>query len=149
MLSVSISPRLFSIGFNSDFCAYCGAKAIHKCPSCDAEIRGVLVLDDMVRGTMDSRDTPSFCHKCGESYPWTKASIEAAQELADEIDLTDEEKESFRKSVVEVTTENPRTVLATSKLKRFLSKAGNEVKEAAKEILVRVIVESAQKGIWG
>lgn len=131
------------------FCDQCGEGTISKCSECSTPIQGHYHVDGVIGFSHDYR-APSFCHECGSPFPWTVASIEAAKELADEIDgLSDEEREQFRTSVEQIVSDNPRTSLAASRIKRFLGKAGAGLVDTAKDIIVRIAVESAQKGIFG
>ena len=50
-------------------CPECGAKTITQCIGCNTEIQGYKHIPRFVRP--ESRTPPRFCHKCGESYPWT------------------------------------------------------------------------------
>jgi len=82
---------------NQKYCDKCGALAVTNCQSCGTAIKGSY----HVQGVFGINDypSPSFCHNCGKSYPWTEAKIKAAQELAFELDnLTQEEKENLNKS---------------------------------------------------
>ncbi|MFD1644659.1 DUF2321 domain-containing protein [Haloarchaeobius litoreus] len=55
-----------------DFCEQCGSETIHQCPECDSIIRGNYQVDG-VAGSFD-KDVPSYCHGCGEAYPWVQQS---------------------------------------------------------------------------
>ena len=50
-------------------CSECGAKTITRCIECDAEIQGYKHIPNVIHA--DLQAPPSFCHECGESYPWT------------------------------------------------------------------------------
>lgn len=54
------------------FCDACGAKTIHECPECGAEIRGRYDADIFVTGA----DVPAHCDECGETFPWTTSRRE-------------------------------------------------------------------------
>ena len=50
-------------------CPKCGAKTITQCIKCNTEIQGCKHTRHIVRAELQT--PPSFCHECGESYPWT------------------------------------------------------------------------------
>ncbi len=62
--------------FNETFCSNCGERTITVCPACNHAIRGQIAGSMIV-----SFPAPSFCHNCGEAYPWTARSLTAAREL--------------------------------------------------------------------
>src|SRR6188474_3419978 len=66
------------------FCARCGSPTILACEHCEATIRG----DYQVPGVIgfSHYERPAFCHNCGQPYPWTEGALEAAREIADELD---------------------------------------------------------------
>lgn len=62
---------------------------------------------------------PSYCFNCGAAFPWTAERIEAAQELADEIDgLEPDERRLLEKSIDELTKDTARTNLAAVRYKK-------------------------------
>jgi len=68
---------------------------------------------------------PNFCGECGQPYPWTKASIEAAQELvAENEDLSEVDKASLNKDLPALVTDTPQTPVATERVSKVLAKAG-------------------------
>jgi hypothetical protein len=77
---VRAAPQL-----NKDFCTECGAPTITACQNCKAPIQGEYHVPG-VFGFGAAYSPPSFCHKCGAAYPWTEAKLQAARELADELD---------------------------------------------------------------
>ncbi|TET45513.1 DUF2321 domain-containing protein [candidate division TA06 bacterium] len=129
---------------SKDFCDKCGAAAITTCPLCGGEIRGGLITSYTT-----TRRAPAFCIYCGKPYPWTQARIEAAHQLAGELDgISDEEKEKLTKSIDEIVKDSPSTTVAVTRFKKIVSKAGKPVAEAFKEILVDVASDTAKKVLW-
>lgn len=63
--------------------------------------------------------------------------------------LTPEEHEMLKRSLDDLVKDGPRTVVATSRFKRLLTKVGPEAATSLKDILVDVVSESVKKGIWG
>ena len=56
-----------------DFCKKCGSPTIFACPKCKEPIRGEYNVPGVAAIGFEV-PVPEFCHKCGESYPWTKTN---------------------------------------------------------------------------
>lgn len=70
-------------------------------------------------------ERPTFCHACGQPYPWARERLTAAQEMARELEaLDDSEREMLVESLEDILTDGPRTELGASRVKRLLAKAG-------------------------
>jgi len=137
-----------SIEFRSKHCGYCGESTIVECSNCNTKIRGHYHVPGIIGFYTEA--VSSYCHECGKAYPWTEAKIEAARELTEELEeLTEEERELLKKSLDDLVKDNPRTVVATSRFKRLVSKATPEIATGFKDILVDVVSETAKKAIWG
>ena len=131
---------------NKDFCTICGKKTIAQCPTCGMEIRGNLRNSGILMGEIY---VPDFCHGCGRPYPWTQARLEAARELAIELDtISDEEKTILAGSIEDLVREGPKTTLAATRFKKIVTKAGSVAAESFKEILINVVSETAKKIIY-
>jgi hypothetical protein len=129
-----------------DFCGLCGAKTIIQCPSCDASLRGF----PLSWAVADKSSPAAFCYNCGKAYPWTESRLEAAAALIQEDNaLSLEDKTQLTSSLQEIVAETPKTVLAVTRLKKILPKAGAAFSEALQKIVVDIAVESAKKAIWG
>lgn len=136
-----------SPGLNKDFCPDCGNKTIIKCLHCDHYINGGLHSEYSFSSL---EEAPKFCSKCGQAYPWTEEKLKAANELADLLDeLSEEERNQLKISLDDLVKDGPRTVVATTKFKRILSKTGPEIVSGFREILVDVVSETVKKSIWG
>ena len=110
--------------FNAKRCDKCGAKAIDACPTCETSIRGFYWGGAISAAPYKP---PAFCHDCGEPYPWTKASLEAAEELIRFNEyLSDEEKGDFLEALKETTRDTPKARVAAEKIKRYGKKLGTE-----------------------
>jgi len=81
-------------------------------------------------------------------YPWTEAKLSAAQELADELDLTEQEKEMLKQSLPELVKDTPRTQVAANRFKRLATKGGELALGMFRDILVDVMSETAKKLIF-
>ncbi|MGE6365185.1 DUF2321 domain-containing protein [Bacillus paramycoides] len=135
---------------SQDYCDKCGEETLTACIKCDASIRGKY----RVAGVTDLRKVepklPRFCYKCGTAYPWTERALVAAKELAAEVEgLEPEELEKLNGSIDDLVKEGPQVIVATTRFKKLLKKAGDPaVTSALRDILVDVISESAKKAIW-
>lgn len=70
-----------------NFCAQCGAKTIHQCPTCNHEIRGTSISYGG-RLTFGAESVPTHCEQCGTAFPWTaaKAKLASSQDQKSDID---------------------------------------------------------------
>ena len=129
-------------------CQECGAETIMACPACGAKIRGYY----HVPGVFDFSgiEVPMFCHSCGRRFPWTAVKMEAAKELAAEVEgLTKAQAEQIRRSLEEIATENPRTELAATRLKRLLSSTASASGKALYKVAIDFASETAKKIMTG
>ncbi len=133
---------------NQEYCSLCGAKTITKCLHCQADIRGAYDVPGVaVFGLRIA--VPRFCHACGHAYPWTEARLQAAEDLADELDkLNDEEKTYLKDSVNDIVRDTPQTPVAATRFKRLVAKAGSEAASMFRDLLVDIASETAKKIIW-
>jgi len=130
---------------NQKHCETCGTATITKCPKCNADIRGEyhsILIDPKF-------PTPPFCITCGAAFPWTEAKLNAARELAMEQDaLTPEEREQLAKSLDDLVRDTPQTIVAATRFKKLVTKAGAGAAAGFKDILISVAAELAKKTIW-
>ena len=134
--------------FNQNFCDKCGEETITACESCNKDIRGYYHLQNVIG--VSEIDAPSYCYDCGATYPWTQRSLEAAKELADDLDnLTEEEKEALKSSLPDLVKDGPKTVVAKSRFKKLMKKAGADAYDGMRSILVDVVSEAVKKSIFG
>jgi hypothetical protein len=129
------------------FCSRCGAETITACSSCSAPNRG----DYDVAGSIvlaSSYALPRFCHSCGQPYPWTAVRMQAAAQLADELEgLSPEERELLKKSLIELVHDAPTAELAAVRVKKALRKVGHAGVETFRKVLVDVLSEAAKKSL--
>ena len=129
------------------YCSMCGSPTISACPSCDAGIRG----DYHVPGVAAigfKYSPPNHCYNCGSPFPWTTAKIAAAKEMADELDLSDQDRETLKGAIVDLSTDSPKTELAAHRFNR-IAKAGKGVAEFLRPIVVDLATDAAKKLISG
>ena len=133
---------------NQNYCSECGEKTITSCPECNSAIRGEYHVPNVI-GFSDF-NTPVYCHSCGKPYPWTVSRLESALELASELDgLTSDEKEQLKQSLPDLIKNSPKTIVAETRFKKIMKKAGKESYEGMKSILVDVVSETVKKTLFG
>ena len=141
--SVHRSPE-----FNKKHCRTCGEATITNCRSCNAPIQGEYHVEGVAVFGF-SYIPPSFCHNCGNPYPWTQSKILAAQELTNELEVLNfEEKEIMCKAIEGIVKDSPVAAVAAVRFKKMLSKIGIPVENAFRDILDDAITSSAKKIIW-
>ena len=92
---------------------------------------------------------PSFCHNCGTAYPWTEQRLDAAREVAEGAEQLDEkEKQVLKDSVDEIVHKKPGAPGAVIRYKKLAAKAGKQVADGLKAILVDVLSEAIKKQLW-
>lgn len=118
------------------FCHICGAKTISKCPSCDVKIRGNYeTTGACIVGSVYS--TPLYCYLCGKPFPWTVSAIETATAIIrEEETMTEIQQNELIDVLPDVMTETPKTKLATVRMKKAISSAGQFTAEALKNFLI-------------
>ena len=138
----------FSPQSNQKHCTECGSPTITACPECNARIRGYYHVPGFI-GFFDY-NKPAFCFNCGKPYPWTVNGLEAASELADELDgLSQEEKKQLKDSFPDLVSNTPKTIVSETRFKKLIKKAGSEAYESMKSILVDIVTEAVKKSIFG
>ena len=85
---------------NQKSCNRCGATTITDCQYCGTKIRGEYYVDGVINLGPREFTAPLYCHECGKPYPWTDATLKAAQELVDmATDLTDGERSNLKEDI--------------------------------------------------
>ncbi|NEZ50199.1 DUF2321 domain-containing protein [Clostridium botulinum] len=140
-----------SNGNNIDnkYCRKCGAKTITSCLKCETPIRGRYKIEGFADLTSYNY-VPSYCHNCGEPYPWTKSALEASKILINEDEnLTNDEKQQFCESIPDLLVEEstPRTKVAIVRFKKFLGKAATYTADGIKDIFIDVASETIKKSL--
>jgi len=64
--------------FRKKYCGLCGAETLHKCPSCNNDIRGEYHVEGVIAIGIRT-PVPSHCENCGETFPWTAQRTELIQ----------------------------------------------------------------------
>lgn len=134
----------YSIG---RFCKSCGSEIITTCPSCGSEIRGNYRVPGAVMFG-GSYNPPSYCHNCGNPYPWTLARIEAAKMLIEDMDeLSENEKQKMSESIDRIISDTPYTEVSANRIKKYLLKLGKSGASAFRDVLVNIASEAAKKSL--
>ena len=137
--SLSIGPER-----TSACCEGCGAATLENRVNCNKQIRGHYDVPGAVSFVPYS--PPSFCFKCGSSFPWTLSAFEAVKALAEESDeLSDAERASPNESLPDLVSDTPQTQVAIMRINRWLSRTGGKTSIAVKEILMRVATEAVKQ----
>ncbi len=133
-----------SAHYNREFCTECGSKTLSECLACDGPIPG-RDSPRPIREQVSPFKVPSYCASCGAPYPWTATALQAAQEAADESDLSAEDKLSLKETFADLSTNGPRTPLAAHRFTQFVTKAGPVVGEVIKKTAIEFFSETAKK----
>lgn len=132
---------------NASFCPNCGEGTMTDCPECEAPIRGRYHEPHLHMPPM--RTPPSFCHDCGEPYPWTREKLQAAADLVDRIGrLSQQERLALKTELGEIMSDNPRTEVAALDVKRALGKASKAIGPLLRELVADLATEAARRIIF-
>lgn len=150
-------------------CPTCGSKTITRCPSCNEPIQGASMqqyqmhttcigwMDDLenlptetVRKSLTTHyEKPSYCHSCGNKFPWMDLALKSAKELIElQEELSKEEKNTFIDNIDNVTSETPSTLVSATRMSNILKKISPAANNAIKETLYGVLAEVAKRTIW-
>lgn len=95
-------------------------------------------------------EPPSYCHNCGSPFPWTAARLQAAKDLADELDeLDNEDREILKSSLDDISSDAPGTEVATVRIKRIMTKLSGTGAEMLRKVVVDVASEAVKKIFLG
>ncbi|WP_277270900.1 DUF2321 domain-containing protein [Phascolarctobacterium succinatutens] len=116
-----ITDSAKTINDNSKFCKTCGASVISKCPHCQSRIHGSYHVDHVVCISSEEAPVPAYCHNCGKPYPWTEATMRAAEHIIDMLDeLTAEQKKQLVDFIPDIIVETPQSRYAALVYANFL-----------------------------
>lgn len=117
------------------FCSKCGSKTITTCPKCSANIRGHYYVEGFF--VPSNYHTPSYCYNCGEAFPWTKAALDAtAAIILEEDSLSELQQSNLVEVLPDVIVETPKTSLASTRIKKVLSSAGQFTSDAIRQFVI-------------
>lgn len=130
------------------FCKECGAKTISKCQHCDSRIQGYYETPDII--SLSKYIPPSYCHDCGNPYPWTSQILENAIELISlDDDLPEKHKQIIKNTFPDIIVETPTTPVAVAKYKKHISKSADYIQDGLRNLFIDVVSETVKKSIWG
>ena len=130
------------------YCSECGSKTIRVFPKCGEGIRGDYHVPSVAAIGFEY-SPPNHCHHCGSQFPWTRARIDAAKEMAGELDLSDQDRETLKGAIDDLSSDTPRTEVAVLRYKRIVGSVGKTAGNALNSIMVAVITEAAKKLLYG
>lgn len=133
--------------FSSPRCSDCGQPTITACPGCNAFIRGDYETPG-VSFIGVGWSLADYCYQCGEPYPWTKAKLNAVQELAEAIDeLTAFERQQIAELMPHLVQVTPRTKPAGFKVATILSNLTGQGKIALQDLMREVAVDAGKSAL--
>ncbi len=86
-----------------------------------------------------------LCEHCGEAYPWTERTQQAAFDLFIEESMDEKERQEFKESVEQITKDTPQAQVAWRRIAKHLGKMGKGAAQAIRDILVDVASETVKK----
>ena len=128
------------------FCKDCGGAILTRCPSCNNRIRG---RHEVPRLSSPVYNPPNYCEDCGNAFPWVAAKLAAANDLADELDITEADRAKIKQSIGEIARDTQGASLAIIHLKKLLGGASSAVGKAIWKITIDVATEAAKKSMGG
>ena len=147
----AITDCTYLTEYTKDFCDRCGEPTLSKCENCNGDIPGRVITSHHLVKARPFEDVlpfpvPKFCRFCGKSYPWTQKRLNAAKELADELDeLNEEDREKLKGSLEDLVQDGPRTELAATRIKKLAAKLGTASLNLVQRVITDIASESAKK----
>lgn len=133
-----------SYSCSDKYCTKCGSPIVSRCDNCGTIIRGRY---DGNYGFASNYKVPSYCHSCGNPYPWTSAAIEATIAMLEESELSFDDQEKIKSVLPDVITETPRTQLASIRFKKAMAAGGTFVAEGLRDFAVNFGCELLKKSL--
>lgn len=125
-------------------CDKCGASTIDKCENCETQIRGYFHRRNVSGGAPTK--PPSFCHECGNPYPWTAERLLAAKQFAQELDdLSKEERRLLVQSLDDIVRDTASSSLAAHRIKKAVAKLKKPTAEMFSKLVIELAAEAVKK----
>lgn len=114
---------------NKQYCPKCGQKTIDECQFCHTKLQGDYgcMSRDILKGQLHFHvfkrlsTPPAYCHNCGKPYPWTEATMRAAEHIIDMLDdLTEDQKKQLVDFIPDIIVETPQSRYAALVYAKFL-----------------------------
>ena len=116
--------------------------------SLNADIQGEYHDPDIA--VLSEVSAPSFCKDCGAAFPWTTSKLQAARDLAQELEeISTEDRDILIKSLDDLVKDTPQTSVSAIRFKKVVAKIGKEGASLLRDILVDVVTRTAKGLIWG
>jgi hypothetical protein len=88
---------------------------------------------------------PDYCPECGKPYPWRATALSAAMEAADELDeLSEEDRKKLKGALADIATDNPRTDLAVTRIKKIALSLGSFGKSVLQKVALDIASAKAR-----
>jgi hypothetical protein len=130
------------------YCSQCGAETITECQKCGTPLRGLDHDSNVIIAY--HVPPPAYCLNCGAPYPWTELCFAIASELVAEADrLSEDDKKKLTDTFPDLAVDTPKTQLATMRFNKIVKKAGSELANGLRGILIDIVSESVKKALWG
>lgn len=131
--------------YNQKFCSQCGEPTTTQCESCKSSIQG----SDLDGFAVLDYERPNFCKECGQAFPWTEYSKQAAHDLALEFHTLDEQDRAvLDESIDALMKDSPSTPLAATRFKRIMEKAGKTALPMFLALLIDIVSETGKKLVF-
>ena len=130
---------------NQKFCDKCGEETITKCDHCGHEIRGYYYVPSVA--SLPGRRVRSFCHNCGNPYPWTIKRQNAAQKWLKELDgISKKDRKILKETLPDIINTTPRTEFAIKRVEELLKKLANSpIARAIRQFIIDFGTEQVKK----
>lgn len=128
------------------FCRECGSEAITAC-SCGAHIPGYYNVPGVVVLSAHYQP-PNYCGECGQPFPWLAAKLNAANELADELEgLGAADLQKIKDSIPELARDSAKSSVAAARIGKLWSSLKGPVGEGLRKLIVEVATEASKKAM--
>lgn len=113
-----------------EYCADCGARLYHQCPSCDRQLPIIDV----------GADASPFCIACGLPYPWAtrKQLVYHVQNQLERVDLDEGDRRALQEQLEELLNA-PADNNAEKRQAKVLKKLGDMVPAFYRDVAVPVL----------
>jgi len=88
---------------------------------------------------------PNHCFHCGKPLPWTVEGMGSLRELIAESNAPATVKTELLKDLDSLVTDTPRTQVAVLRMRNFLSRTGDQVVPAVRQVVIEIATASVKK----
>ena len=133
---------------SSPFCEKCGSPTTTSCAQCHTPIRGYYSIPGVISSKGYS-EPPTFCYKCGNSFPWTELKIQAAIEMFAEEVTDAAERKAFQDNLNALSKDTPQAEVAAVRIRKQIAKLGKSAGKSIVKMVVDVASEMIKKSFTG